>query len=71
LRGSRGWLGDLTVAGKSAWKPASGSGVCDGVRHGYAQIVTPSTSGPLVLGIVDDGHAGNSGVLTVTVEPKR
>jgi len=70
LYGSVGYLGDLAVAGKSAWARASGSGACDSVTHEYTQTVTPSSAGPLALGIVDDNHADNVGGLTVTVEPK-
>jgi len=70
LRDSSGWLGDLTVSGRSAWTPVSGSRLCDSVKHEYTQTVTPSAPGPLVLGVADDYHADNSGVLTVTVEPK-
>ena len=61
-------LGDVTVNGlASNWSARRSVGGCD-VNNTYTLRYTPSQAGVIHVGVADDNHADNVGVLNLTVE---
>jgi hypothetical protein len=62
-------LGDVMVNGTlRAWRPTSGSGECDSVKHDYKLSATPTTASKVGFLIADTNRADNSGRILVSVE---
>jgi hypothetical protein len=62
------YRGDLLVGGEGSWRTDSGA-ACDPATHTYWMPFTPSSTGPLRLGLDDLDLSDNAGQVTVTIAP--